>query len=127
MKFDKRRPPPQLVRDCIHAFEVLRRLDFTADEIFCGVASVVGEGVAAVMVLRHPGSPEWTWVIGRLDREPEEFYTLWREAAAAWNASGGGVDLWGFKGSRIMRMSSMVVASLAQKGVALPCLQQHAN
>jgi hypothetical protein len=116
---DERHPPHSLVRDCIFAHEVLRRIGFPANEIYAGVANIVGVGRAAVMVLRSAGR-QWTWTIGRLEMPDLEFQRLYEEAGEAWNRLDPAGDVWGFHGSDIDARGAVVIASIVSKGIPIP-------
>lgn len=116
---DALHPPIPSVRDCVFAFEVLRRIGFPADEIYAGVGNIIGEGRCAIMVLRSAGR-EWTWTIAQLEIDDAKFQRLWAEAGEAWNRLPPHDDAWGFHGSRIDAMGAIVVASITAKGIPIP-------
>lgn len=114
---DAKHPPHPVVRDCLFAFEVLRRIGFVSTDIYA--ATTFGpDGPVAGVVLRTAGK-QWVWHIAELDMPPEKFKRLYEEAGEAWNNLPPG-DPWGFNGSHIDAMGGVVVASLFRKGIAIP-------
>jgi hypothetical protein len=116
---DATHPPPIVVRNCIFAHEVLRRIGFPSDDIYAATGNVVGVGRAAMVVLRHAGL-EWRWTIDRLSMSDDDFRRAYEEAGEAWNSLPEDDDPWGFSGSEIDRMGAMAVRSIVEKGIPIP-------
>lgn len=114
---DAKHPPVPAVRDCLFAFEVLRRIGFSSKDIYAATGPIPG-GYAACVVLRTAGR-EWIWTIAELDMPPSTFQRLYEEAGNVWNNLPPG-DPWGFNGSEIDALGGTTVASIIRKGIPIP-------
>ncbi len=69
------------------AFQILRNMGFTADDIYFGCADVIGVGHAATMNLVQPGR-EFVWTLARLgDEKADDVEATWTKFATDMNAS----------------------------------------
>jgi hypothetical protein len=115
-------PPSAAVRDCLFAFELFRRIGFTAEQIFAGIVPVPPRGqLVTAAVLKHEDK-EFVWTLRATHHTEASFKSEWLEATAVWNAAPPTQDVWGFTRSEVFGMRMNVVRAIASKGIPLPAL-----
>lgn len=120
------------IRDWIYASEMLRRLGFSADEIFFAVAPdgnvaspdqpvPVRSGLPVVVLELRAQGKTFRWTIGQTAVALADLEAAHRDACAIWN---GGTDAdalhAGFAASHPMQQKVGLLVALRAKGLVLP-------
>ena len=111
--------------EALAMFEALRRLGFSADDIFC--AHYPNE---TAIILKTQGK-EFIITCGNSGMSTEKFRSLWTKACAMWNGTEPGMSTKQreviFEGSIILRQGGGglgMVAALQAKGFDVPIMQK---
>ena len=119
----KKRPFLPCICEALAMFETLRRLGFSADQIFCAYYE---DQVAVVLRAQEK---EFVITCGNTDLSQDDFYDAWKHACAMWNDTEPGLstkdreEIYG--GSEIRKQGSMaMVAAIQAKGIDVPMMQK---
>ncbi len=113
-------------KEVIACFEALRRLGFTADDLFLsrspdGRMGMLARSANYLLVANPVGEDAFVFK-GRSD---PELQAEWREAAALWNASADkpdSMELW--EGSTIRRHGIDLIMDLHRHGILVPAIAE---
>lgn len=117
----------ETIREWLCAREVLRRLGFSADELFFSVytsgQAIEGGRVIDVdmpfitLEIVRPDK-KFTWTIGAVKGTRDEIQAVYEAACEAWN-NGGGPSHAEFIASRPVRQATNLIGALRRKGFAI--------
>jgi hypothetical protein len=117
-----------MLKEWCYAREVLRRMGFSADELFFAVASsgkileqgeVIDLGKPAIAVEVKAQGLSFVWTIGGLDIPKDEIEDRYREACELWNAGDPQFNDDGFFASHSFGRHVELATALYAKGFRL--------
>ena len=120
----KKRPFLPCICEALAMFETLRRLGFSADQIFC--AHYPNQ---VAVVLRAQGK-EFVITCGDSKMSSEDFYESWKHACSLWNDDEPGLSTADreaiYEGSAILKVGGGLgmMAAIQAKGIDVPMMQK---
>lgn len=112
------------IRDWLYAREMLRRLDFSPDNLYFVIASD-DDGTPMIVLELHAQGKTFRWTIGPTTVAVDDLQAAYEGACALWNA---GTDAPAFEAeflsSTPMQSKVGLIAALRAKGFVLPCLAE---
>jgi hypothetical protein len=133
MKWDEIDP---LIKEWCFAREMLRRLGFTAEEIFFACQPLgnllvdgveISLGAPAIFCRLDTQGTTFTWTIGALTRTKEEIESQYLAACELWNAGDADPIMAEFFESKAFASRFGLMSALAQKGIRMPNAQRAAG
>lgn len=111
IKYDRAADVPHEWKQALYGHELLRRLGFTADEIFVGIQ----DGRAYVLVRR--GGRHYGFIVAATAKTDDELAAEWPAAVEIWNATCSTDPGWEFEASDVRRAAVPIITDLGAAGL----------